>query len=521
MTYASSEIPQMDKDITTELGRITILQFAALDMLIAKTYESIIRRLDSADIPPELKVGPYNNPYEFTKQQLALLESIVGSEDETPTRSLSKRITDHEVDPFGDDYIFSTLEIMDTIDVFKIYKISYTVQKMLSHVIPNIRKIQDFRVEPDTVALQRSNDLYGTDNQADKESLEYFVSSTEQLIADAMANANPGMTIDERVMELIIELVQHTGYLIKEYVERFDSEKESSVLQEQRENRIRKVLFPALKRSDSVKQYLLSALLEDLGFTHLFDLFDADLPRLVFDVEDSEILSSPISLWGPIFVDSDPELFDILTGLIPTVVDRYRLPPRQSLSEAQRDLWPGAVTVMEEFLKTTFSRSRTDEIEYLVSNPSADQCLWTLRNLRVLVNKSTGVEPQPPDPSKPSVTRIWNASYDKTYRIPFNFMINWLLSEEKELGEPFRYALSLLSDEEKMDFFDGLQLLQIDKIIPSAMFQGALESSELLPKGGTLIDLNYNKEQKNKQILLTRLGRPKGLESALSKVRMP
>ncbi len=368
-------------------------------MLIAKTYESIVERLNSRinniNNVPFNDVGPFNNPYEFTIQQLAPLDQEVTKDWEVITNggpssdggSLSKRIKDAETHILtgSKDYIYNALFFMETIDVFKIYKISLTIQKMLSHVIPNIRKLHDFRVEPDTIALQRSNNLYGTENQADSESLEYFVSSTEQLIAEALANANPGMSIGERVMEVMIELVQRAGYLVKNYVEKFGSESENNVLQEQREKRIARVLFPPHDLDDDinedVRHYLLSVLLDDLGFTFLYDLFDRDLPPLVFDVEDSEILSSPISLWGPIFVDSDPELFDILTGLIPTVLDRYRL-PHQSLSEAQHDLWPGAVTVMEDFLKRTFLRSRTDEIEYLVNNSSADQCLWTLRNLK-------------------------------------------------------------------------------------------------------------------------------------------
>ncbi len=48
---------------------------------------------------------------------------------------------------------------------------------------------------------------------------------------------------------------------------------------------------------------------------------------------------------------------------------------------------------------------------------------------------------------------IWKATNDSTYRIPFNFMMNWLLSEEKELGEPFRYALILLTKSDKVAIF--------------------------------------------------------------------
>jgi hypothetical protein len=351
------------------------------------------------------------------------------------------------------------------------------------------------------------------------------------LVADGLASANPGVSIGEREMAIIIELVQHVGYLIAKPMERFDSEADGNITQELRERNLTRILFPPLadptvkKCKDPdiplIRSYRLSALLDDLGFTDLFDLFDEDLPDEVFEVEDSEVLTNPLSLWGPIFVDSDPELFDILSGLIPTVADRYRLQPSQPLSEAQHDLWPGAVAVMEEFVKKTFMKSRTDEIDYLVNNCSADLCLWTLRNLRVLVNKKDGIQLNGIAPGKRM--NIWDVENDSSNRIPFNFMINWLLSDEKKLGEPFRYALSILKVDEKRYFFDDLKMDKIDSVVASAMFTGELDSSQSLPKGGKLIDLNYNREQKNKQILMTRLGQNNGVETTLSKlrVRMP
>lgn len=54
----------------------------------------------------------------------------------------------------------------------------------------------------------------------------------------------------------------------------------------------------------------------------------------------------------------------------------------------------------------------------------------------------------------------------------------------------------------------------------AAMFPGGLEAAGGIPGGRMIMDMNYTREQKNKQILRTRLKRPGGLESAVKDARV-
>ena len=102
----------------------------------------------------------------------------------------------------------------------------------------------------------------------------------------------------------------------------------------------------------------------------------------------------------------------------------------------------------------------------------------------------------------------WDAFRDKTARIKFLRLIHWILTDDKELEELIEYALRLkaLSPEPHNDnvkFADGKITIHGLTVIPGVLFPGTLEMADVIPGGGMLMDMNYAREQKNKQLLKT------------------
>ena len=71
-----------------------------------------------------------------------------------------------------------------------------------------------------------------------------------------------------------------------------------------------------------------------------------------------------------------------------------------------------------------------------------------------------------------------------------------LFSDDRDLWDP---------TEEQQEFYPGMTTAKLSNLVSSAIFQGTLETSDVLPMGGMLIDMNYQRQQKNKDILQSRL----------------
>jgi hypothetical protein len=103
-------------------------------------------------------------------------------------------------------------------------------------------------------------------------------------------------------------------------------------------------------------------------------------------------------------------------------------------------------------------------------------------------------------------------------RVKFLKLIHVTLSdpEDQELGDIFEYASGLLSPNNRLtDYYRD------SSVIPSAMFPGSLEGPEVqVAKGGTLIERNFEREQKNKNILMTRLARRDGIRFAVENAKL-
>jgi hypothetical protein len=544
MNYMMSDISLEEKDVIQTIGRRAFLQFTTLDYLISKTYEAIARIVDQAEDIAELDDNQklvFNNPYQLETAAIEYLALEMAYATIRPNNRLSERIAEKE--QAGGAEPGNWLSITDVlyhvnsdgvedgkairhVDVLKLYTICIVLQRMLSYSILNPRRIYDFRVEQELQSAERSTNIYGTQDDVNDEASEYLVEVLRQKILDELKNANSGSPIEEDIKETIVKTVLHTGHLFSDDVERVEQGLEGGVREDEIEERLVDWIFPMLydKSSPPVpaeKVYLVGipekfpGLLDISGIKSIIDTLEFSLPDDAFAICNSSVLTKLVSTWGMLFTEYQPEAVDLLVNMLPTVKDRFR--SSVTKSETQQDLKDDAFEVIEEFLDETLTPIRTNDLDNLLNNPSATSSLYYFRSLRVLMGKGSF------NPDKP--IEQWSALTDSTARIKFLRLIHWILTDDKELEEIIEYALRLkgvsgpnrngvaISDK-------GAITIHEQTVIPGVIFPGTLEMADVIPGGGMLMDMNYAREQKNKQLLKTRLKRSGGLEGAVKDARV-
>jgi hypothetical protein len=557
-----SDISLEDKDVIQSIGRRAFLQFTTLDFLISKTYEALAKIVNDAQdrVPvPDDKKLIFNNPYQLetsaieylalesweillsTTHDKKLSERITAKErrdssDTNDWRSIAEVLYDYRdvpgnyPSPLPEDRMWAIRRI----DVFKIYTICLALQRMLSYAVLNPRRMYDFRVEQELQSAERSSNIYGTQDDVNNEASEYLVEVLRQRILDELKDANSGSPIEEDIKETIVKTVLHTGHLFSDDLERVEKGLEGGVREDDIEERLVNMLFPMIdlhappdpdseKPLDPKLQVYLLDVLENSGLKSVIDTLEFTLPDDVFAIANSAVLSRLVNTWGVLFTENQPEAIDLLINMLPTVKDRFR--SSVTKSESQQDLIDDAFEVIEEFLDDTLIPIRTNDLDSLLNNPSATSSLYFFRSLRVLMGDGKFKTPTRHGEEPPFWVEQWDAFRDKTARIKFLRLIHWILTDDKELEELIEYALRLkaLSPDPHNDnvvFKDGNIEIHGFKVIPGVLFPGTLEMADIIPGGGMLMDMNYAREQKNKQLLKTRLKRSGGLEGAVKDARV-
>lgn len=545
-----SDISLEEKDVIQSIGRRAFLQFTTLDFLISKTYEAIAKIVDDAEDEAEVEEKlVFNNPYQLETSALEYLafgsqwviavapthnkilservktKENRGDRDSKKWRSIAKVL--YEAADIGQEE--KKMKALRPIDVFKLYTICINLQRMLSYSILNPRRMYDFRVEQELQSAERSSNIYGTQDDVNDEASKYLVEVLRQKILDEVKDANSGLPIDEDIKETIVKTVLHTGHLFSDDTERVEQGLEGGVEEDDIEDRLVNMLFPMFDllgpQTQPENQVYLLDILENSGLRSVIDTLEFALPDDVFAISNSSVLSRLVNTWGALFTEYQPEAIDLLINMLPTVKDRFR--SSVTKSESQQDLKDDAFEVMEEFLDDTLIPIRTNDLDSLLNNPSATSSLYYFRSLRVLMGKGNF------DPAAEPPKEQWDAVRDNTARIKFLRLIHWILTDDKELEEIIEYALRLKA---ASDNPEGVSIvfssnhpppnaqgdieIHGNTVIPGVLFPGTLEMADVIPGGGMLMDMNYAREQKNKQLLKTRLKRSGGLEGAVKDVRV-
>jgi hypothetical protein len=551
-----SDISLEEKDVIQSIGRRAFLQFTTLDYLISKTYEAIAKIVMESrfDRGFSTKGVVFNNPYQLDTCIIEWLNELIEFEIENTrpelppdNSSLSSRIEAiekqqpesphriawvlyHTMDP---DHPTEKLRSLRFIDVFKIYTICITLQRILSYSILNPRRMYDFRVEQELQSAERASNIYGTQDDVNDEASKYLAEVLRQKILDELKDANSGMPIEEDIKEAIVKMVLHIGHLFSNDNERVEQGLEGGIREDVIEDSLVHSLFPMdYKRGSdpAVPEHDVHLLniLEISGLKSIIDTLELSLPDDVYAIASSSVLTKLVNTWGMLFTEHQPEAVDLLVNMLPTIKDRFR--SSVTKSETQQDLKDDAFEVIEEFLDETLIPIRTNDLDHLLNSPSATSSLYFFRSLRVLMAngqlKFSEAVLDPEDGIPPIlIEEKWNAVTDITARIKFLRLIHWILTDDKELEEIIEYALRLKAashdkDGVSIDVDEGFIKIYGHPVIPGVIFPGTLEMADVIPGGGMLMDMNYAREQKNKQLLKTRLKRSGGLEGAVKDARV-
>ena len=552
MSYMMSDISLEEKDVVQSIGRRAFLQFTTLDYLISKTYEAIAKiYLDlvhpswrTTQPPPILKAG-FKNPYQLEACVIEQLQKRHLSQRFRPddTTTLSERIEVVENTYYGQttapqkkppiaealyNQTFSSVQNtrLRVIDVYKLYNICIVLQRMLSYSILNPRRMYDFRVEQELQKAERSSNIYGTQDDINDKAPEYLLEFLRQKILNELKDANLGLPVEEDIKETIVKMVLHTGHLNSDDRERVKQGLEGGIIEDEIEEKLVHTILPMDYQrlnpppapATPTNNVILLEILKDSGLASVIDTLELSLPDDMYAISNSSVLTKLVNTWGTLFTEYQPETVDLLVNTLPTVKDRFR--SSITKSESQQDLMDDAFEVIEEFLGKTLTPIRTDDLESLLNNPSANSSLYYFRSLRVLMGNGKF------DPMSP--IEQWNALQDNpaldTARINFLRLIHWILTDEKELEEIIEYALrlkavSLIPDGVTVTPTREIQI-HGETVIPGVLFPGTLEMTDVLPGGGMLMDMSFSREQKNKRLLQTRLRRSGGLESAVKDARV-
>jgi hypothetical protein len=346
------------------------------------------------------------------------------------------------------------------------------------------------------------------------------------------------MPVREEVIDILVEITLQMGFLLVDEKERMAIDAEGDVKEEEHEKDLLSDLFPDHTDFDYTNKVpknppapILSELLHKSGLSPVFDTVDRFLPDTIPALSNSDVLNNLIMAWGTLFTEMQPEILDILASLIPTIRDRFRTSSTITGTITDQQLFrDGALKFMEDFLQKTLLPVRISDLQDALDNTSANSALYYFRNLRILVDKKDGINLKKAD-GDTYLSTSWNCSHNanepdddvefRSGRLNFIRLLLWVLSDQKELEEIFAYGRSKwIPKDENDQFYKMGDPDKLKDIVPSAIFPSTLETSDVLPNGGMLIDMNYQRQQQNKLILQTRLGRTGGVEAALKDLKV-
>ena len=539
--YSISDLSLENKDPIQRLGKNALLQFVTFDYIILKVYEAVAEK---SNLTYPKSHHKFNNPYQLDGFELQYMAcrclpceaDKLGVFNEDPlTPKLTQKIKALEKGKHPPYNIEELLRLsqpqMSYCSLYRIYIIALTLQRLWSYVLVNTRRIYDFKVDQQIAELQRSSNSYGTEDKPNDDASSYFIASLKSKILQALRESNLGMPVREEVVDILVEVTLQMGYLLVDDKERMAIDAEGNVKEEENEIRLLSELFPENHTGlgSNPNAPVLSQLLEHSGLAPVFDTVDRFLPNSILWNSCSEVLNNLVMMWGTLFTEMQPEILDILASLIQgtTIVDRFRT--SSTITDEQQLFRDGALKFMEDFLERTLLPIRISDLQDALDNTSANSVLYYFRNLRILVDENgINLNNKTTDGTNMLLTP-WNCSHNndesedvefRSGRLNFVRLMLWVLSDQKELEEIFAYGRSMWDVQEENKQYYRIDRHKMKNIVPSAIFPGTLETSDVLPNGGMLIDMNYQRQQQNKLILQTRLGRTGGVEAALKDLKV-
>src|SRR5215212_1566590 len=507
-----SDLSLENKDQIQRLGRRTYLQFVTLNYVILKEIEEINnilgRQKSTANTSPAKgqKSTAYTSPGSVLATNPYRLKSDV----------VAEIINVGEGNP-------------QMIKAYSNYMIALTLQRLFSYGLIDTRRIFDLKS-----VLIEGIELY-SDSDATKDTLDetvrdYYTEILRKRLREAMEKANNGSPVTANVDDIIVQALLSMGDLTDQDTDiLLEGESLDENSQARKEIDLVSDLFeqssnastgqphrvPCFKKGNT--EAIVSCYLELAGLQTLFNIFNAylldELPEGAIEgLVNSPLFNTVPSAWSALFGDAQPEIIDILVGLLPTIEDRFRTSTPIANSETQGDIQYEGLQVMLEFLKRTLTPIRIKELQDLLEDPNGNAALVTFRSLAILGTMSDW---QRPKASTADPTKI-----DKTDRLGYLKLIHWCLTDEKELNIIFDYAYRYYIEDGFPNKKHIKELQPPIAVIPAAMFPGSLELYDMLPGGGMLLDMNYRRDQKSKEILETRLAKAGGIESALNQAHV-
>jgi hypothetical protein len=507
--YLASDLSLEEKDQIQSFGRRAYLQFVALDYIILRTYQGIASKVN--DDPQNSKLK-FTNPYNLDGEQLdALFKAMKKKEEERESKRLAGTHGSGS-EPVERERQSKILKL------FKDYMISLTVQRMISYALINTRRVFELKSIP-LENLEGQSNIYATTDKLDKEVIMYRREALQRKILEEMENANMGMPLAGDVQEIISRLVFAIGDLTPSVETYVESEVISNPDQDKAERELVKELF-FVERPDGsdthhhdVKNKTYNDIKNKAAFQRVFKSFEDFLPDDGPQIINSGLFSNVIRIWSALFSESQPEIIDILTNLLPTIEDRFR--SSYTTSEKQQDIRHEGLKIMIAYLEQSLTDFRLKELNDLLNDPAASSSLFCFRSLTALLPDINKEKALLADINKEKLDgkeiQVWNVHNG---RLKFMRLVHWVLTDEKELGDIFRYALSLVDEEEKKDIFKDITPIE------PAMFPGRLESADAISSAGTVLEMSFKREQQNKDTLLTRLKRAGGSVGALDQAKV-
>jgi len=505
-----------DMDNVTSLWRRTFLQFISLDLVILQEWKCLLSKgCIRGNGTKKL------NPYQITIDQIANLNNNNNNNnanvsiDQKVSKDASKSTTDDKISKntakSNTDNSNSNVN-SNNLEPFKRYFIALNIQRFLSFFLIDARKIYELKLLSSNNLDFESSSLTGTQDKLDIQTTSYYADIENKQIIDKLQSVNEGLPIPPEYEEIFMTIVESIGDLSNQNDETYVGDETSS-----------STLADIQGRANDLEEILVQQLFEEnpnlssdpvdiCGMRNVFDTFEKMLPddSGIYMITSS-IFSNLLDLWKGLFDSPNPDVISNLVDIIPNIENRFRTATTNSTKQA--DLWGGSMRLVSDFLSRSATTIRIKELGILQERPLAVQCLVTFRSLSaidqlILTSNNSSL-----------AVNFYNMTMiDKSGRINWLYVIYWALSNNKELGALFRYALTVEKNKRKYDIPEHYDKDDKNRpvIIPAAMFPGTYDIGASLTAGaGLVLTTEYENESKDDATVFKTLKRPGGRQQAL------
>jgi len=506
-----------DTNNIRNIWRPTFLQFVAMDCIILKEW-NVFKYWDN--------VVDKSDPYRITLKDIHHIqqkinpnyipkESLTSTSDNKTKESLtstSDNKTKESVRATSDnktkESVRATSDGDELRDIFKRYVIALNIQRILSFVLIDTRKIYDLKFLPSTDLDIESSSLYATRDKIDKQVTGYYRDIENKKIINTLQDVNEGLPIPSEYEEVFQSLVNVIGDLSNRDTDIILGDDDGAFAMADvlgKGTRLEEILINHIfgnPHEDYPDRDLSKELISKCGMQDLFNKLQNMLPSDPIDIINSSIFINLLEMWKQLFDNPTPEILGELIDIIPNIGNRFRIATTNS--DTQADLWGGAIRLMTDFLSRSASPIRIKELVDLREKPLAGHCLTNFRSLLAISKSHLNGDLDHFYPQK-----------DNSGRINWLMIIYWALTDTRELGMLFRYAYNA-EPEDRLTKYDLPKPKDKPGVIPAAMFPGSYDLESSSTAGSSLVLTGeYEKEKKEDDTVFKMLRRTGGREKAL------